>query len=83
MFSLNFKKKTKIDNYVGIWGHSWYYWKAFTKFDLIMLQKCDLYFEILVGIVVRNSKKLQKEVRKENSIECIQTWANDIGYISV
>jgi hypothetical protein len=60
MFSLNFKKKTKIDNYVGIWGHSWYYWKAFTKFDLIMLQKCELYFEILVGIVVRNSKKLQK-----------------------
>jgi hypothetical protein len=39
--------------------------------------------EILVGIVARNSKKLQKKVWKENSIECIQTWANDIGYISV
>jgi hypothetical protein len=25
-----------------------------------MLQKCELYFEILVGSVVRNSKKLQK-----------------------
>jgi hypothetical protein len=39
--------------------------------------------EFLVGIVVGNSKKLQKGVWKENSIECIQTWANDIGYISV
>jgi hypothetical protein len=39
--------------------------------------------EILVGIVVRNSNKLQKGVRNENSIECIQTWANDIGYINV
>jgi len=25
----------------------------------------------------------QKGVWNENSIECIQTWANDIGYISV
>jgi hypothetical protein len=36
-----------------------------------------------VHIVVGNSNKLQKGVWKENSIECIQTWANDIGYISV
>ncbi len=27
--------------------------------------------------------KLQKWVWMENSIECIQTWANDIGYINV
>jgi hypothetical protein len=39
--------------------------------------------ELLMGIVVGNSKKLQKGVSKENSIECIQTWANDIKYISV
>jgi hypothetical protein len=39
--------------------------------------------EVLVGIVVKNSNKLQKGVKKENSIECIQSWANDIGYISV
>jgi hypothetical protein len=39
--------------------------------------------EVLVGIVIGNSNKLQKKVWKENSIECIQTWANDIGYISV
>jgi hypothetical protein len=39
--------------------------------------------EFLVGIIVRNSNKLQKGVWKENSIECIQTWANDIGYIIV
>ncbi len=39
--------------------------------------------EFLVGIVVKNSNKLQKRVWKENSIECIQTWANDIGYTSV
>jgi hypothetical protein len=38
--------------------------------------------EVLVGIVVGNSNKLQKGVWKENSIEFIQTWANDIGYIS-
>jgi hypothetical protein len=38
--------------------------------------------EFLVGIVVGNSNKLQKGVWKENSIECIQTWA-DIGYIIV
>jgi hypothetical protein len=36
-----------------------------------------------VGIVVGNSNKLQKGVWKENSIECIQTWANDIRYIRV
>ncbi len=29
--------KTKIQNYIGIWGHSWYCWKTFTKFDLIKL----------------------------------------------
>jgi len=29
--------KTKIENYIGIWGRSWYYWKAFIKFDLIKL----------------------------------------------
>ncbi len=31
-----------------------------------------------VCIVVGNSNKLQKRVCKENSIECIQTWGNDI-----
>jgi hypothetical protein len=36
-----------------------------------------------MGIVVGNSKKLQKGVWKENSIECIQIWAHDIGYINV
>jgi hypothetical protein len=36
-----------------------------------------------VRIVVGNSNKLQKGVWKENSIECIQTWVNDIGYNSV
>jgi hypothetical protein len=35
--------------------------------------------EFLMGIVVRNSNRLQKGVWKENSIECIQTWANDMG----
>jgi hypothetical protein len=35
--------------------------------------------EVLVGIILGNSNKLQKKVWKENSIECIQTWANDIG----
>jgi hypothetical protein len=39
--------------------------------------------EILVGIIVKNSKKLQKGVWKENSIEFIPTWSNDIGYINV
>jgi hypothetical protein len=29
--------KTKIENYIEIWGHSWYCWKALTKFDLINL----------------------------------------------
>ncbi len=38
---------------------------------------------IIVRIVVGNSIKLQKGVWKENSIECIQTWVNDIGYINV
>jgi hypothetical protein len=35
--------------------------------------------EVLMVIVVGNSKKLWKE----NSIECIQTWANGIRYITV
>ncbi len=40
--------------------------------------------EFLVGKYwVGNSNKLQKGVWKENSIECIPTWANDIGYISI
>jgi hypothetical protein len=34
--------------------------------------------EFLVGIVVENLNKLQKRVWKENSIEYVQTWANDI-----
>jgi hypothetical protein len=29
--------KTNIENYIGIWGHYWYCWKALTKFDLIKL----------------------------------------------
>ncbi len=29
--------KTKIENYIKIWGHYWYCWKTFTKFDLIKL----------------------------------------------
>jgi hypothetical protein len=29
--------KAKIENYIGIWGHSWYCWKTFTKFDFIKL----------------------------------------------
>jgi len=39
--------------------------------------------ELLVSIIVANSNKLQKGVWKENSIEFIQTWTNDIGYINV
>jgi len=35
--------------------------------------------ELLMCIVVKNSNGLQKGVWKENSIECIQTWADDIG----
>ncbi len=31
------KKKTKIKNFIGIWGHFWYYRKTFTKFDLTTL----------------------------------------------
>ncbi len=26
--------KIKIENYIEIWGHSWYCWKTLTKFDL-------------------------------------------------
>jgi hypothetical protein len=36
-----------------------------------------------MGIVVEIWNKLQKGVWKENSIECIQTWANDRKYINV
>ncbi len=36
-----------------------------------------------MSIGVKNQKNCEKKVWKENSIECIQTWANDIGYISV
>ncbi len=39
--------------------------------------------KVLVGIIIRNSNKLQKKVWKENSIECIQIWAIDVGYINV
>ncbi len=39
--------------------------------------------EILVRIDIGNSNKLQKKVWKENSIECIQIWAINIGYINV
>jgi hypothetical protein len=34
-------------------------------------------------LLLEFTNKLQKGVWKEKSIECIQTWANDIGYISV
>ncbi len=39
--------------------------------------------EVLLGIAIGNSNKLQKGVWKENSIGCVQIWANDTGYISV
>ncbi len=29
--------KTKIENYIQLWGHSWYCWKALAKFDLITM----------------------------------------------
>jgi hypothetical protein len=58
----------------------------FNKVDFVIL-KPKMWTILLnfgwVCIVVENSNKLQKGVWKENSIECIQTWANDIGYISV
>jgi hypothetical protein len=58
--------------------------KTLNKFDLIMLihnfetSNVNNIIEVLMGIVVGNSNKLQKGVWKENLIECIQTWANDI-----
>jgi hypothetical protein len=39
--------------------------------------------EVLMNNVVGNSNKLQKGGWKENSIECIQIWANGIWYINV
>ncbi len=39
--------------------------------------------EFLMGIIVENSNKLQKNVWKEILIECIHTWANDTWCISV
>ncbi len=91
IFSLNLKKKkTKIENYIGMWGHSrlvlleslcqvW-----FNDVDFVILRpKMWTIFEILMGVVVGNSNKLKKGVWKGNSIECIQTWANDIENISV
>jgi hypothetical protein len=58
----------------------------FNKVDFVILRP-KMWTILLnfwwVRIVVGNSNKLQKRVWKENSIECIQTWVNDIGYISV
>ncbi len=36
-FFIDWFSKTKIENYIQIWKHSWYCWKALTKFDLIKL----------------------------------------------
>ncbi len=58
----------------------------FNKVDFIILRPkmWTILLNVWWGhIVVGNSKKIQKGVCKENSIECIQTQANDIKYISV
>jgi hypothetical protein len=62
------------------------HWVWFNKVDFVILRPkmwTILYNSWWVHIVVGNSNKLQKRVWKENSIECIQTSANDIGFISV
>jgi len=58
----------------------------FNKVDFVILR--PKMWRILLKflwerIVVGNSNKLQKGVWKESSIQCIQTWANDIRYINV
>jgi hypothetical protein len=54
----------------------------FNKVDFVIL-RLKMWTILLnfwwVHIVVGNSNKLQKGVWKENSIECIQSWANDMG----
>ncbi len=70
-----------IIDIVGKSSPSW-----FIKVDFVIL-KPKMWTILLnflwVHFVIKNSNKLQKGVWKENSIECIQTWANDIGYINV
>jgi hypothetical protein len=58
----------------------------FNKVDFVILR--HKMWTILMNfwwiiIIFGNSNKLQKGVWKENSIESIQTWDNDIGYINV
>jgi hypothetical protein len=83
--------KIKIENSIGIWGCSWCCWKAFNKLDLIELisqllgLRCGRYC-FWVDFVARNSKKLQKNWfgrKNQLSLQCIHTWANGIGYISL
>jgi hypothetical protein len=83
--------KTKIENYIGTWGVFLVLLESlhqvqFNKVDFVILRP-KMWTILLkfwwVPIVVESSNKLQKGVWKENSIECIQTWANDIGYINV
>jgi len=67
-FFLWIKKKTKIENYIGIWVHSWDYWKALTKFDLVKLilwfwdLKCEQYYKIHGGYVLLS--KIQTNWKK-------------------
>jgi hypothetical protein len=77
--------KTKIENYIGIWGCYWYCWKTLTKSNFIEFETEDVnnIIDFLLGIIVGNLKNLQKGVWKENPIECIHTWANDTWYLNV
>ncbi len=72
----------ELGGVIGIIGHQ--IW--FNKVDFVILRPKMLTILLnfwWVRIVVGDSNKLQKGVWKENSIECIQTWANDIRYVSV
>ncbi len=56
----------------------------FNIVDFVILRlKCEQYYWIFGGYYCWKFKQIAKKGWKENSIEWIQTWANDIGYVCV
>jgi hypothetical protein len=82
--------KIKIDNCIGIWRHSWCFWKVLDESDLIRFisqfweLRCGRYW-FLSAFWCWKFKQIEKiRIGRKNQLspQCVHTWANSTGYSS-
>jgi hypothetical protein len=80
--------KIETENYTGIWGCSWYFWKALSNSDLnnfisqFSELTCGRYW-FLSGFCCWKFKQIAKiGFGRKNQLrtQCVHTWANSTGY---